>query len=199
MRRAIALVLVSLAALLAASTGALADGDPASDVLIFHTLYTPLSQKVSPEALDRLRQTISAAGAGGYTVRVALILDRTDLGAYPELFGHPSHYATLLAAEDRYDWRDPVVIVQPSGVGVGNVRPVAPAQRLVARIPVARPVTSDALAQAATVAVRELAAASGHPVVSSGRSWTPIVAAGVALGLLVPAVMAVVMRRRRAG
>jgi hypothetical protein len=193
-------VLLALSiALAVASPAAPADGDPASDTLIFHSLYAPVEQPISASPLAQLQATIKAADASGFKVRVALILDRTDLGAYPQLLGHPVHYAKLLAYEDGFAWKDALVVVQPSGIAVGNVAPLAPAQRLVATIPLTRPATSDSLAREATVAIRSLAAQSGHPIAGSGRPWRWIIAgvAGVAL-LLLGAAFAVVRRRARA-
>ncbi|HEY1478539.1 MAG TPA: hypothetical protein VGF46_00835 [Gaiellales bacterium] len=191
------LLAVSIALALA-SPAALADGDPASDTLIFHSLYAPVAQPISATPLAQLQAAIKAADASGFEVRVALILDRTDLGAYPQLLGHPVHYAKLLAYEDGFAWKDALVVVQPSGIAVGNIAPLAPAQRLVGTIPLTRPATSDSLAREATVAIRSLAAQSGHPITGSGRPWRWIVAgAGVAL-LLLGVAYAVVRRRARA-
>jgi hypothetical protein len=147
--------------------GARADGDPASDVLQLTPLYTPLSQRVSRPVLEHLQGTIQAANAAGFKIRVALILDRTDLGAVPQLFGHPDAYVDLLAAELHFAWKGGVVAVQPAGVGVRNVTPLAAAERLVSHIQVATPASSDNLARAATTAVQELAAAAGY-VIGSG-------------------------------
>jgi hypothetical protein len=148
---------VALAALAVLPAGALADGDPASDVLISSTLYTPVAQKISPPVLQQLQRTIEQANAGGFQVRVALILDRTDLGAVPQLYGNPTSYVRLLSAELFYVWKGAVIAVQPSGIGVANIKPLAPAQAAANTIKVAKPATADALAQAATTAIRKIA------------------------------------------
>ena len=97
--RLLALV-VAFAAVAAVPAGALADGDPASDVLIQGTLYTPVAQKISPPVLQQV----------------------------PQLFGHPKSYVKLLSAELFYVWKGAVIAVQPAGVGVANIKPLAPAQ-----------------------------------------------------------------------
>lgn len=157
--RRLPLLLVLLAALAVAlpPSGALADGDPASDVLIANTLYTPVAEKISPPVLRQLQSTIAQANAGGFKVRVALILDRTDLGAVPQLFGHPVKYVKLLSAELFYAWKGAIIAVQPSGIGVQNIEPLAPAQSVADAIPVTAPSTADGLALAANDAVRKLA------------------------------------------
>jgi hypothetical protein len=196
------LPLVALAALILVPSSALADGDPASDVLLASTLYTPVGQKISPPVQQQLQRTIIEADAAGLRVRVALILDRTDLGAVPQLFGHPAKYVRLLAAELYYAWKDTVIAVQPSGIGVQNIKPLAPAQTLADSIHVAQPATADALARAADTAIRKLAAQKGlklgasAPASSSGqRSTTPYVVGAVVIAILAVA-LAVQLNRR---
>jgi hypothetical protein len=167
-RAHVSLVLVVLAALAlglaARAPAARADGDPASDVLLLQSLYTPVAQKISPPVLKQLQGTIRSADASGFKIRVALILDRTDLGSVPQLLGHPKEYVQLLSSELVYGWTGAIIAVEPSGIGVRNVKPLAPAQRLVDGIKVAAPATSDGLARAAISAIQKLAVADGHPV-----------------------------------
>ena len=149
-------LLVALAAVAAVPASALADGDPASDVLIQSTLYTPVAQTISPPVLQQLQRTIEQANAGGFHVRVALILDRSDLGAVPQLFGHPASYVKLLSAELFYVWKGAVIAVQPAGVGVANIKPLAPAQAAADTIKAAWPteVAATPPARLATVGQR---------------------------------------------
>ncbi len=90
-------------------------------------------------------------------MRVALILDRTDLGAVPQLFGHPVQYVKLLSSELYYSWKGALVAVQPAGVGVQNIKPLAPAQALADTIRIESPATADGLALAANETIRKLA------------------------------------------
>jgi hypothetical protein len=165
-------LLAALALVLTAAPGALADGDPASDVLITQTLYTPVAQKISPPLLAQLRTTITAYNAAGFPIRVALILDRTDLGAVPQLFGQPDNYVQLLSGELYYSWKHTIVAVQPSGVGVRNIKPLADAKTIVAGIKVAQPATADTLAQAAITAIRKLGSAHGIALFTSNGTTT---------------------------
>ena len=203
----LAVAALTVLAALVAPWAARADGDPASDTLLIQPLYTPVSQKISPDVLKALNATIASANAAGFKVRVALILDRTDLGAVPQLFGHPQQYVHLLAGELYYGWKGGIIAVQPSGIGVRNVKPLAPAQALVNGIAVARPATADSLAIAATTAIRKLAATQGITLAggsatvpakassSSSTTTIAIVAVVAVLGLI--GGLLVLLRRRR--
>ena len=160
-RLSLLLVLLGVLGITLPPAAALADGDPASDVLITNTLYTPVAQKISAPVLQQLQSTIEQANKGGFEVRVALILDRTDLGAVPQLFGHPVQYVKLLSAELYYAWKGALVAVQPAGVGVQNIKPLAPAQAVADTIVITNPSTADGLAQAATATIRKLAGQDG--------------------------------------
>jgi hypothetical protein len=203
----LAVAALALVAALVAPWAARADGDPASDTLLIQPLYTPVSQKISPDVLKTLNATIASANTAGFKVRVALILDRTDLGAVPQLFGHPLQYVHLLAGELYFGWKGGIVAVQPSGIGVRNMKPLAPAQALVNGIKVAKPATADSLAIAATTAVRKLAAARGITLAAgpatapsksgSSSSTTIIVIVVVVVVLLGLLAGLLVLRRRR--
>ena len=204
----LAVLAVLALGLSASAPGARADGDPASDILLVNSLYTPVAQKISPPVLKQLQDTIRSADASGFKIRVALILDRTDLGAVPQLLGHPREYVHLLSGELVYGWTGALIAVEPSGIGVRNVKPLAPAQRLVDGIEVAKPASSDGLARAAITAIRKLAVANGHTLAkpaaapstsSSSSSSTPLLAIGGAvIGVVVLLIAGwLVLRRRR--
>ena len=212
MRARLPLVLAVLATLALGLVGsppsARADGDPASDVLLVNQLYTPVAQRISPPVLKQLKDTIRSADASGFKIRVALILDRTDLGAVPQLLGHPKEYVQLLSSELIYGWTGALIAVEPSGIGVRNVKPLAPAQRIVDGIAVPKPASSDGLARAATTAIRKLAAANGHtlgtsaaaPSTSSSSSSSTLLLAigGAVIGVVVVLIAGwLVLRRRR--
>jgi hypothetical protein len=208
-RARLLLPLVALAALTLVPSSSLADGDPASDVLLANSLYTPVSQTISPPVLEQLQSTMTQADAGGFKVRVALILDRTDLGAVPQLFGHPAEYVKLLASELFYAWKGTVIAVQPSGIGVQNIEPLAPAQALVDSIDVASPASADGLAQAAGTAIRKLAgeesgvqfessAPGGGDSSSTFTTWRIVGGVLVVVAVLASAGLVVFRRRRRA-
>jgi hypothetical protein len=203
-----AVAALALLAALVAPWAARADGDPASDTLLIQPLYTPVSQKISPDVLKTLDSTITSANTAGFKVRVALILDRTDLGAVPQLFGHPLQYVHLLAGELYFGWKGGIIAVQPSGIGVRNMKPLAPAQAVVNGIAIAKPATADSLAIAATTAIRKLAAARGITLAagsttasstrgSSSSTTTIVIVAVVVVVVLALLAGLLVLRRRR--
>ena len=154
-----ALLLAGTAALLAVPA-ARANGDPASDVLLTQKVYFPLDATLSDSDREALLKTVDAANERGYKIRVALIPFTSDLGTAVPLWGHPQDYAQFLGAELAFVYAKRVLIVQPSGFGIYNQKqPVAKEQRVLAKVPVGK--TPAALTQAATAAVRALAAAEG--------------------------------------
>ena len=78
---------------------ALADGDPASDVLLGESVFYPYS----PPVATGLQKTLNAETAAGtrahFPIKVALIDTPVDLGAIPTLFGKPQQYADFLHQE----------------------------------------------------------------------------------------------------
>ena len=165
LRSALVATLVAGAAL---APPVLADGDPASDVLISDTVFLPYRQPPPPTA-DKLRALIAATRKAGQPVRVAVIQSPADLGSVVNLWGHPREYARLLAQElgspveaGARGRREELIVVMPAGYGTANVPPEV--DRELRGVELAGAVDSDALAAAAGYGVQELAAATGHPV-----------------------------------
>ncbi len=171
---ALALALVAAAAALdgARPPAALADGDPASDVLVYQPVFFPYTP--APPALQReLTGLVRSANQQGYRIRVAVIQSPRDLGSVPMLFGHPSVYARFLSSELSSIWRNRVLVVMPSGYGLaqgarlvrrGGVEHVeentrtGPDEAVLRRLPPPRGDTPAAVVAAASRAVRALAA-----------------------------------------
>ncbi len=172
---AVALALVAAAAALggARPPAALADGDPASDVLVYQPVFFPY--RPAPHTLQReLTGLVRSANQQGYRIRVAVIQSRRDLGSVPTLFAHPpSVYARFLSSELSGIWRNRILIVMPSGYGlaqgarivkVGGVDRIkentrtGPDEAVLRRLPPPRGSTPAALVSAASRAVRALAA-----------------------------------------
>jgi hypothetical protein len=207
---AIAIATCVLLAGLCAPAPALADGDPASDVLIAENVFYPFTPPVAQSLQDALNAETAAARRAHFPIRVALIASPTDLGAIPSLFAKPQRYANFLDVEiSFFGGKQPLIVVMPNGYGVQGlgVAATAAAGRLPA--PVGR--TSDDLARAATVAVSRLAAAAGHPVPgapgagtgegSGGESGGGAAAVGVGVLALVAVLMSAAVlsfRHRRA-
>jgi hypothetical protein len=162
-RAAIRLVCVVVVAVgaLAFAGEALADADPASDVLAKNDLFLPLTQKVSGQAEAELRAAIRRAGETGRPVRVALIAEPSDLGGVSQLFGNPVLYARFLDIEIEFYFPGRVLVVMPQGVGL------AKGGRLVADkgVVAAKPGSSgDDLAETATQLVEEISTGRAAPL-----------------------------------
>ena len=166
--------LVAAAAALggARAPAALADGDPASDVLVYQPVFFPYHP--APGALQReLKGLVRSANQQGYRIRVAVIQSPRDLGSVPMLFGKPSVYARFLSSELASIWRDRVLVVMPSGYGLAqgarivrsggtdrieeNTR-TGPDESVLRRLPPPRGGSSAAVVEAASRAMRALAA-----------------------------------------
>ena len=150
---------------------ALADGDPASDVLITDTVFVPYEDP-SPETVAKLRRVIDATRKAGQPVRVAIIHSPQDLGAVSNLFGHPAEYARLLSQElgnpvepGARGHREELIVVMPAGYGTANVPPEV--DRKLRNVEISADADPDALAAAAGYGVQELAAATGRPVAAT--------------------------------
>jgi hypothetical protein len=168
------LCLATLAACLPAAP-ANADGDPASDFLLFAPVFVPFNRPSQPQ-LDRLKATVEAAKQRGYEIRVAVIGGPQDLGAVPDLFGRPSTYARFLGSELVGGYRGRLLVVMPQGYGfsVKGKADTSGAKPLVGLEPPSGP-SSDDLTAAASAAVRALALGSGVqvPVIPLKAATTP--------------------------
>jgi hypothetical protein len=153
--------LVALLSGLALPVGALADGDPASDVLIGQNVYSPYQPRLAPNLMRALDDLTKATAKAGFPVKVALIASPNDLGVVPNLFGKPQEYANFLGPEIQYNKVQPVLVVMPAGFGTFKGPPSAPTA--LKGLVVAGPGPDD-LARAAIPAVVKLSAAAGHPV-----------------------------------
>jgi hypothetical protein len=184
---------------------AVADGDPASDVLLGQNVYYPYSPTVPRAVQSKLDAETTAAKKAGLPIKVALIASPVDLGVIPELFNKPQDYAKFLDKEISFQHTQPLLVVMPTGYGTQGVS--AKAAAAVAALPKPAGKTSTELAQAATTAVAKLAAADGRPIKgvpgassgssSGGSSTTPLL-----IGLIVAAVVVagalILLRRRQA-
>lgn len=106
--------------LLVVATGgqaALADGDPASDVLVAQSVFLPYPPP-STTAGTALQQEVAAVSKRGDRIKVAVIATPTDLGSVPSLFGKPSPYAAFLGQELGLWYAATLLVVMPAGFGV---------------------------------------------------------------------------------
>jgi hypothetical protein len=148
--------------MLLATTIALADGDPASDVLLGQNAFYPYSRPVSAPLQHTLNAEIVAAARARFPIKVALIASPTDLGVVPDLFEHPQKYADFLDQEISFQGMRRLLVVMPNGYGVEGLSEQT--ARAASRLTRPAGSTSNALAQAAIAAIPKLAAAAGHPI-----------------------------------
>jgi hypothetical protein len=199
MRRLLAL---TCAALLGAPSLALADGDPASDVLLGQNVYYPYSPPVSRGLQTQLNALTQNARVSGFPVRVALIQSPVDLGVIPDLFGKPQKYADFLDQEISFQTKQVLLVVMPAGYGTQGMP--ARAAAAAATLPKPNGKSSDALASAAIAAIPKLAQAAGHPIKSAAHenggkgSSSVLLVILVAAAAIVAGALALVTLRRRA-
>jgi hypothetical protein len=144
----------------ATAPGALADGDPASDVLASQPLFLPSDGNIPVAERDRLAGLVRSAQQAGFPIRVALITTPADLGSVTELWRKPGSYARFLGQELNFVYRGDLLVVMPNGLGLSRVGGRPAASALPASLAVIRP--GRAPAAAAATAVQALAAAAGH-------------------------------------
>ena len=100
------------------SSSAQADADPASDVLLAQNAFYPYQLPNDPPLEAATNKILDSAARAGLPLKVAVIGSRLDLGAVPNLFGHPQQYAQFLDKEISYNNRPPLLVVMPAGFGV---------------------------------------------------------------------------------
>ena len=181
------------------SSSAGAHGDPATHFLEGDVLYPAVADRPSQAHELALIGLLRAAGARGYPIKVALVANVEDLALDPTMLRRPQRYAEFVAGQLQggYPLRAPLLVVTPFGFGVaglgGNERGV------LAGLRVPPHAGGDALAAAATAAVRHLARAGGHPLpahvapaqfvyrgptASDRRNWSGVKRFAIVFGLL---------------
>jgi hypothetical protein len=188
---------------------ALADGDPASDVLLGQNVFYPYTPPVSKKVAATLNAETAAAKRAGFPLKVALIAAPTDLGVIPDLFGKPQKYADFLDQEISFVGKQRLLVVMAAGYGVQGLGARATLAAAALKRPAGK--TSTALATAAIAAVAQLAAASGHELTGaqgvpstrasggSGGSSSTVLVAVLAAGAVVVAGGLIILRRRNPG
>jgi hypothetical protein len=178
---------------------AVADGDPASDVLLGQSVFYPYSPSVSASLQNSLNAETTAAARVGFPLKVALIASPVDLGVIPDLFNKPQQYANFLDQEISLRTKQPLLVVMPAGYGVAGMSSNATS----ALSSLAKPSgqASNDLAQAATAAVPKIAKAEGHQVAaasSPGGTNVLLIVLVVAAALTSGALAALTLWRRQA-
>jgi hypothetical protein len=153
-------LLLAIALLLVLATSAQADGDPASDVLVFKAYFLPYAPQTPADAEQKLNVATAAADRAGFPVRVAVIAGTGDLGVVPNYMGKPQEYAKFLAEELKFAYTGGLLIVMPSGYGIAGIADKAATAK---RATLPKPASGDPadLATAGADAVVVLATAAG--------------------------------------
>jgi hypothetical protein len=203
-RKAAAATLLAAFALIGAQA-ADADGDPASDYLISQNVFFSFTKLPAPSKLE-LTRVVGEANRRGYTVRVALIGNRFDLGSVPVFWKKPQQYAKFLSQEllGPAPYTNRVLTVMPNGFGLSRTGKDLPAdRRALDAVPSAQTRGED-IAAAGVRAVRQLAVLHGVKVDASapsqggGAGNDRLVIGGAALAVLALAAVLAVLRSRRA-
>ena len=105
------------ACLLLAAPAALADGDPASDYLLTYQAFVPPDDGIPPAYANQLTELLTAERKAGYTIRVALIGTRYDMGSVVVLYRMPKQYARFLGQELFFVYKGRLLVVMPNGYG----------------------------------------------------------------------------------
>src|SRR6266576_526063 len=130
-------------------TASWADGDPASDILPVKDVFFPYKPNVSPSLEAAAEKTVHAAGAAGFSLKVAIIGTALELGHLPQYFGRPQAYAEFLDREISFNEPRKLLVVMPNGFGVVPAS-LAPA---LAGIPIDTRHATDGLTRSAIAAV----------------------------------------------
>ncbi len=141
----------------------LADGDPASDVLVAQPLFLPQDAGLTADQQAQLGALLSAARRSGYPLRVAIIASPADLGSITELWRQPESYARFLGQELALVYHGTLLVVMPNGYGLYGPGSRAQTQRPALAQPGSATV-GPGLGTSAISAVTRLAAAAGHPL-----------------------------------
>jgi hypothetical protein len=193
--------LVAAVALLLSPAAAVADGDPASDILLIQDTFFPYQPPVSPNLAAAVNATVARAKAAGFPLKVAIVAAVTDLGAVPDLFGQPQRYADFLDREISYNKPMKLLVVMPQGLGVANAGPAA----ALAGQTIPPGTGADRLARAAIPAIVALAVRAGHPITaapipaasgSGGGGTSPLLTFGAPLALVLLAGGLLALSRR---
>jgi hypothetical protein len=163
---------------------ALADGDPASDVLLPAEVRVYMTNGATSSKLEsQVQDTAQRVSDAGLPIKVAIIGNKTDLGAVPQLWAKPQVYAQFLGAELRFVMKDTLLIVMPQGFGIHGPYPQAKALAALSGLDPRKDPSPEGLTDSADRALRALAAADGRKISSGGGGGgglpLPLIAAAV--------------------
>jgi hypothetical protein len=121
MLRSMRRLLLACALLLVFAVSAQADGDPASDVLVFKSYFLPYAPQTPSDVEQKLNVATTAAASAGDPIRVAVISGPGDLGVVPQYTNKPQDYAEFLGQELKFAYKGPLLVVMQNGYGLFGV------------------------------------------------------------------------------
>jgi hypothetical protein len=202
--RLLPVIAVAAALALVAPAPALADGDPASDVLLLQDVYLPYAPGVPGPLGSAITTLLKTTRKAGFALKVAIIATPQDLGAVPQFFGKPQQYAPFLQREIAFNSKVPLLVVMAAGYGAAGL-PAGTDTALQGLKPPANG-GGDALGRSAIDGILRLAKAGGHPVAApklvsagggGGASTSPVIVFGVPVALLAIGGVLAALRRRQ--
>jgi hypothetical protein len=198
-------VVAALAPAVVMPAPALADGDPASDVLLLQDVFLPYAPGVPAPLGKSITELLKTTRKAGFPLKVAIIASQQDLGAVPQFFGRPAAYAPFLEREIAFNSKKPLLIVMAAGYG-GAALPGG-AQAALQTLDPPRSGGGDDLGRATIDAIVKLSAGAGHPVPApklpaaggggGGGGTSPLVVFGVPVALLAIGGLLAALRRRQ--
>ena len=177
-------VVAGLLIALVIAPSALADGDPASDILVSPDMRVYMTNGATDSSLEKtVQSTAQSVSDAGLPIKVAIIGNKTDLGAVPQLWAKPQTYARFLGAELRFVYKDTLLVVMPQGFGINGPFSQSRALAALQGIDPRKDTTPKGLANSADLALRARAKADGKTIAGGGAGGTdipwPLIAAGV--------------------
>jgi hypothetical protein len=173
---------------LAFAPSAIADGDPASDVLIPAETRVYMTNGAKDAALEqRLQTTAQQVSDAGLPIKVAVIGNTTDLGAVPQLWAKPQTYARFLGAELRFVYKGTLLVVMPQGFGINGPYTQSRAIAALAGLDPRKDPTPKGLTDSADKALHALATAAGKSPGGGGGGGDPLPLPLIAAGVMVVA------------
>jgi hypothetical protein len=194
-------LLLALVAALVIAGSARANGDPASDVLPFTTVYFSIQDPKSSIVGQQLQELAAIAVKKRFPIRVAVISQPGDLGLIQGLWRQPQTYASFLGAElfQFGNYRGTLVVSMPAGFGVHGPGATPQGKRALRALPKPGATSLEQLGKDTVVAVRRVAAVNGHPLPApasgSGTSTWIVITAALAGALVVFGVVFLAGRR----
>jgi hypothetical protein len=106
---------------------ALADGDPASDILVSRSIFEGVGTKTTAQQRAKLQALVTYVSTHGFPLKIALVPTAADLGSYSQLWEDASDYAgKYLGKELSLIYHGNLLVVMPEHYGLSVPEKVPP-------------------------------------------------------------------------